>query len=146
MLTDAIKVKGNLSVVLLDADGKLKDRRDVNNLVVTTGKGYIASRMGSNTAVIMSHMAAGDSNTSPVVGDTGLGSELGRVALDSTTVANATITYVATFPAGTATGTLAEAGIFNDGTSGTMLCRTNFNEVNKAAGDTIVITWNVTVS
>jgi hypothetical protein len=27
-----------------------------------------------------------------------------------------------------------------------MLCRTNFNEVNKGAADVIVITWNVTIS
>lgn len=146
MFTESIQIKGNLKIVVLDLDGKVKDTREVNNLVVTTGKEYIASRMSSNTAVIMSHMAVGTSNTAPVVANTGLGTEVGRVALDSQATVAATTTYIATFAPGTGTGTLTEAGIFNDGTTGTMLCRTTFNEVNKGAADTIVITWNVTVS
>lgn len=146
MLTDTFNVKGDLSVVLLDEQGQQKDRRDINNLVVTVGKNFIASRMVGNTTALMSHMAVGSSNTSPVVGNTTLGTELGRVSLDSSSASTATVTYVATFPAGTGTGTITEAGIFNAASSGTLLCRTNFNAVNKAAGDTIVITWNVTVS
>lgn len=146
MITDSIKIKGDLVVKLLDQDGQIKDKREVNNLVVTTGKAYIASRMNSNSAIIMGYMAVGSGNTSPAAGDTALGTELARVAVDTASVANSTITYTATYPAGTGTGTLAEAGIFNASSSGTMLCRTNFNEVNKASGDTVVITWNVTVS
>ena len=33
--------------------------RDIDNLVVTTGKGYVASRMKDATATAMSHMAVG---------------------------------------------------------------------------------------
>jgi len=146
MITDSVKVKGNLIILVKDESGDLKDKREIDNLVVTLGKNHIASRLTSNANVIMSHMAVGDSNTSAVVSQTGLGSELARVTLDSTTLDNATATYTATFGAGVGTGSLAEAGIFNAGSSGIMLCRTNFNAVNKAAGDTIVITWNVTIS
>lgn len=146
MITDSIKIKGDLVVNLIDENGQVKDKREVNNLVVNAGKAFIASRMNSNSAVIMNYMAVGSSNTSPTVADTALGSELGRVEVDSATVSNTTLTFTATYPAGTGTGTLAEAGIFNASSSGTMLCRTNFNEVNKASGDTVVITWNVTVS
>ena len=144
-MQDYISAKGDLKVVLLDSNGKQKDLREINNLVVTVGKNHIASRLAANTAVVMSHMAVGSTNTSPVATQTALGSELARVALDSTSVTNATATYTATFPAGTGTGTLTEAGIFNASSSGTMLCRTQFNEVNKDTADTIVITWNVTV-
>ena len=144
-MQDYISAKGDLKVVLLDSNGKQKDLREINNLVVTVGKNHIASRLAANTAAVMSHMAVGSTNTSPVATQTTLGSELARVALDSTSVTNATATYTATFPAGTGTGTLTEAGIFNASSSGTMLCRTQFNEVNKDAADTIVITWNVTV-
>lgn len=146
MLTDSVKVKGNLIILVKDESGELKEKREVDNLVVTLGKNHIANRLTSNANVIMSHMAVGDSNTSVVVTQTGLGSELARVALDSTTLANATVTYTATYGAGVGTGSLTEAGIFNAASSGIMLCRTNFNAVNKAAGDTIVITWNVTIS
>lgn len=146
MFSDSVGIKGSLDIKLIDNHGDLKDQRHINNLVVAVGKDLIASRLVGNTLAVPSHMAVGSSNTAVTTSQTALGSELGRVTLDSTSRSTNTITYVGTFPAGTGTGSLTEAGIFNAGASGNMLCRTNFNEVNKAAGDTIVITWNVTIS
>jgi hypothetical protein len=96
----------------------------------------------------MSNMAIGSGTTAAVVGDTGLESELGRVALTTAggTVSGAVVTYEATFNAGTGTGAVTEAGILNAGTGGTMLCRTVFNVVNKGQDDTLSITWTVTIS
>ena len=79
-------------------------------------------------------------------GNTGLGSELGRVALGSDTVSGAVVTYVAAFPAGTGTGAISEAGVLNAASGGTMLCRTVFAVVNKGADDAMSITWQITVS
>ena len=146
MFTESINVKGNLEVILLDETGAQKDYRKVNNLVVAVGKDTIASRMIGNTTAIMSHMAVGSSNTAATTSQTALVSELGRVALDSTTRSSNTITYVGTFPAGTGTGAITEAGILNASSSGDLLCRTVFGVVTKAAGDTVIITWNVTVA
>ena len=146
MFTESINVKGNLEVILLDESGVQKDYRKVNNLVVAVGKDTIASRMVGNTTAIMSHMAVGSSNTAATTSQTSLGGELGRVVLDSTSRSSNTITYVATFPAGTGTGAITEAGILNATSSGDLLCRTVFGVVTKAAGDTVVITWNVTVA
>jgi hypothetical protein len=146
MFTESINVKGNLEVILLDESGRQKDYRKINNLVVAVGKDTIASRMVGNTTAIMSHMAVGTSNTAATTSQTELGTEIGRVALDSTSRSTNTITYVATFPAGTGTGALTEAGILNASSSGNLLCRTVFGVVTKAAGDTVVITWNVTVA
>jgi hypothetical protein len=147
MIHDSLKVKGNLKIDIFDENQTLKDQRDLKNLVVAVGKDYIANRMASNVTVVMSDMAVGGANVAPTTSDTLLGAEIDRVTLDSTTVTNNTLVYVATFPAGTGTGSLTEAGIFNNpsANSGTMLCRTRFDVVNKAAADTIVITWNVTV-
>ena len=146
MFTESINVKGNLEVILLDETGRQKDYRKINNLVVAVGKDTIASRMVGNTIAIMSHMAVGSSSTAAATSQTALGGELGRVVLTSTVRAANTITYVGTFPAGTGTGSITEAGILNAATSGNMLCRTVFGVVTKAAGDTVVITWNVTVA
>lgn len=147
MITESVKLRGNLDIVVYDEQKQVKDHRKVKNLVVASGKNYISSRMESNAAVIMSHMSVGSGNVSPTTSDTTLSGEIDRIVLDSTTRTNNTLTYVCTFPAGNATGTLAEAGIFNNpvANTGTMLCRTNFNEVNKGAGDVVVITWNVVV-
>lgn len=141
-----LKVVGNVDVVLTGADGQVKDQREIKNLVVTNGLGFIASRMRDASASVMSHMAVGAGTTAAALGNTGLVSELGRVALTSTVVNANQIVFTATFPAGTGTGAVTEAGIFNAGAAGTMLCRTVFSVVNKDAGDTLSITWSVTIS
>lgn len=145
MLNDQLKVTGDVVVEITGPDGQIKDRREIKNLVVTTGKTFIAGRMvGTPTA--MSHMSVGSSSTAAAVGDAALGAELGRVALTSSTAASAVVTYVASFPAGTGTGAVVEAGIFNAASAGTMLCRTVFAVVNKGADDAMSITWAITVS
>ena len=146
MLQDSIKVTGNLKVVLTGPDGQVKDEQEFKNLVVTTGKNFIASRMKDTSDTAMSHMAIGSGTTSAVVGDTALETELGRVSLTSTTVTANSVAYVATFPAGTGTGAVTEAGILNASSSGTLLCRTVFSVINKGAADTLGITWTVTVN
>lgn len=147
MINESVKLKGKLDIVVYDQDHKVKEHKKINNLVVASGKDYIAERMTANTTAIMSHMAIGDGNVAPTTSDTQLTGESVRVVLDSTTVTNNTITYVATYGAGVGTGPITEAGIFNDpsANTGIMLCRTNFNVVNKGNADVIVITWNVTV-
>ena len=147
MIKDAMKAKGRLNIVLKDKNGQVKDTREVDNLVVNTGLAYIASRMKDTTDDAMSHMALGSGTTAAAAGDTALESQLGsREALDSTTVTSNAIEYVASFEAGDATGAVTEAGIFNASTAGTMLCRTVFSVVNKAADDTMSVTWTITIS
>lgn len=141
-----IKATGRLDIQVFGPNGELKQNETVDNLVVTAGLGYIASRMKDATATAMSHMALGSGTAAAAAGNTALGTELGRVALTSTTVTGSQIQYVATFGAGTATGAVTEAGIFNAASSGTMMCRTVFSVVNKDAGDTMSITWTVTLA
>jgi hypothetical protein len=147
MLKDALKLKGRVGIVLKDKDGNIKETRDIDNLVVDAGLDYIASRMKDATATAMSHMALGSDNTAAAAGNTDLGSILGsREALDSTTVTDNTVQYIASFEAGDATGAVVEAGIFNAASAGTMLCRTVFAVVNKQADDTMTVTWTITIS
>ena len=148
MIIDNMKAKGRLSIVLKDADGNVKDSREVDNLVVTTGLNWIAARMyDTGSPNQMSHMAVGSGTTAAAAGDTDLGSILGsREALDSTTVSTNTVQYVSSFEAGEGTGAITEAGIFNAATSGTMLCRTVFDVVNKGANDTLSITWTISLT
>lgn len=140
-----IKVTGTVKVVVKDQNGDVKEEREIKNLVVTTGRNFIAGRM-TGTPAIMSHMAAGSGTAAPALGDTALGTQLGRVALTSGSTTGNVTTYTATFGAGVATGAVTEAGIFNASTGGTMLCRTTFAVVNKGASDTLAITWAITIS
>lgn len=145
MIHDELKVTGDVAIQIFGPDGQLKETRDIKNLVVTVGKQFIASRMvGTPTA--MSHMAIGSNSTAAAAANTALGAELGRVALASSNSSGVIATYTATFPAGTGTGAVTEAGIFNAASAGTMLCRTVFAVVNKGADDAMSITWQITVS
>ena len=139
-------MKGELTIVHKNAEGQIKDVISIPNLVVTAGKQYIASRMVGASATVMTHMAIGTGTTTPAVGDSTLGTEAGRVSLASFSASGTNVTATATFPAGTGTGAITEAGILNAASAGTMLCRTTFPVVNKAAGDSIAITWVITVS
>ena len=141
MINDDLKLKGKLQIAL---NGDTV--QEVDNLVVTAGKGYVASRMKDASATAMSHMAIGSGTTAAAASQTALGTELGRVSLTSSSVSGAVVTYVATFAAGTGTGAVTEAALLNASSSGTMLCRTVFSVVNKGANDSMTITWTVTVS
>lgn len=146
-INETLKVKGDVSIALTKADGSV-EQVDIHNLVVSTGLNYIVSRMKDTTATAMSHMELGTGTTAAASADTTLQTAISgsRVALSSTTVSTNTITYVASFPAGTGTGAVTEAGIFNASSAGTMACRTVFPVVNKQSGDSMTVTWTITVS
>ncbi len=147
MFNENLELSGQVAIVLRDKDGNVKEERTEKNLVVTTGLNYIASRMKDATATAMTHMALGSGTTTAAAGQTDLVTLLGsREALDSTTVTANAVAYVSSFEAGDATGAVTEAGIFNASTSGTMLCRVVFSVVNKAADDTMTVTWTITLA
>lgn len=146
MFHDNIHIKGSLKLILRDHNGRIKERRNLNNLIVTTGKNWIASRLKDETTQ-MSYMGIGEGDTAPVIGDTNLENPLIRVLLTPLggVVLNNTITYTATFGNGIGTGAITEAGIFTASTAGTMLCRTVFLPMNKASTDSLSIQWIVTI-
>lgn len=146
MVNDNIKPTGTLDVVLKKADGTVKEKHRFKNIVVTTGKEFIARRMIDDAEPFMSEMAIGDSNANLEVGNTTLGNELARVTLDSSTATSNVVTYIAEFDAGVGTGGIVEAGIFNGESDDIMLCRTTFPIINKEADDILLINWNVTIN
>jgi hypothetical protein len=145
---ETLKATGLVKIVQTNAAGQIVKEFEVPNLVVTAGKNHIAAKIAAttNSPVAMTHMAIGTGSTSPGASDTALGTQTGRVSLSGSVVSTNTITYTATFPAGTGDGAITEAGVFNASSGGTMLCRTTFPVVTKQSGDTIAITWVVTVS
>jgi hypothetical protein len=148
MIKDDLTLKGRLDIVVTAQDGTVKQRESVKNLVVTTGKNFVASRMAGTSASVMSHMAIGTGSVAAATGDTTLGSESARVALTSTTVTDNDVVYVATFSAGTPSSSAAitEAAILNASSGGAMLCRTVFAQINKGTSDSLSISWTVSAS
>jgi hypothetical protein len=121
-------------------------RYEERNLMVTTGKNWIADQLSDQAKAAMSHMEIGTGTTAAVVGDTTLETALDRNALDSTTLSTNQVTYAATWAAGDGTGALTEAGIFNSSSGGDMLCRSVFAVKNKGALDALTITWTLTIN
>jgi hypothetical protein len=147
MIEERMTIAGELRIVLTGPDGAVKEDRTHQNLVVSSGTDFIASRMKDATATAMSHMGIGSGTTAAVAGNTDLESILGvREAIDTTTVTNNQVIYACGFEAGEGTGAVTEAGIFNASVAGTMLCRTTFPVVNKQADDVLTITWTITIS
>jgi len=145
MLNEKLNIKGDVVLVLTDENGNLKQRQEIKNLVVTTGLDYISDKMVSS-ATTVSHMAIGTNNLAPAASQTALLAELDRNAFTTSSSSNGVCTFNAQWAAGDGTGAIAEAGIFAGSSGGTMLCRTTFDTVNKAAGDSLAITWVVTIS
>ena len=144
-LDSNLAMKGRLTIAIND-----EIVRDIDNLVVNNGKSYVASRMAADGTAVMSHMAIGAGVSAAGVTDSALGEQKAIVALNdgSPTLSGATVTYAATFGINipSSAAAITEAGIFNDASSGTMLCRTVFAVVNKQPSDSMTITWAVTAS
>lgn len=144
MLNDGINLKGKLTVIVTGEDGTVKDRLTKDNLIVTAGKEFVASRITTNDASPMNFVAVGSDNTIPGAGDTTLTTETARVSATAG-YSGVDATWTASFGAGVGTGTIAEAGIFNAGGGGDMLSHVNGLSVTKGASDTLTVTWTVTV-
>lgn len=148
MINEFLTIRGDLDVLLRDAStGEVKLKKTFPNLVVTTGKELLASRLASATNNVVGYMAVGSGNTAPAVTDTTLVAEISRVATSVAggTPTGNTVLYTATFPAGVGTGSLQEAGLFNAVSGGSMLSRTTYAVINKGDSDELIINWTITI-
>ena len=92
----------------------------VSNLCPTVGRSVLAQRLANTTTYtgIINYAALGSGTTAPNNSDTQLATESYRKTIDSQTYIN-NVAYLSVFiPAGTATATHYEAGLFIDGTAG----------------------------
>lgn len=118
------------------------------NLVVNAGLDAVVDRLVNPATVepVWGFIAIGSDATPEASGQTALGSELARGAVTFTAGGVGVATIERTFAAGVGTGSIAEAGAFNDAAVGTMLNRKAFTAIPKAAGDTLKVTCVLTVA
>ena len=146
MITNNYTLQGELRLVVTDTVGNTISDTTVKNLITSAGKELIANRLKADTEPAIGWCAVGTDGTAADAGDTTLAAEVARVAVTSATVTANSVAFVSTFPAGTGTGTLLEAGLFNDNSAGTLFSRTASINVVKGATDTLTITWTITAS
>jgi len=139
--------KANMKLELFDRNGTLKETREVHNTVTTAGKNGVAAQCASSPGLVKAHwMEVGTGSP----GATLLGAYILNSRTDSSsyTTTNNVVTYVCTFAAGTGTGAITEAGVFNIATQNTvdMWMSASFAVINKLGTDSLVITWTLTVN
>ena len=141
---DRPAVRGVCHLVLRGADGSVKETRTANTVTTAGKEGTADQLLAAPTLGKPTHMAIGTGTPAATL----LGAEIDRNALTSKTRSGAVVTMVGDWAAGDGTGTITEAGIFDVVTANTvnMYCSASFGAITKAAGDTLQITWTLTVS
>ena len=146
---DGLLMSGDMDLKLFDLKGVLKARRRVKNTVTVLGHQMAADQLLAAPAVATPGWMEVGTGTGQDANDSILATYIAgsRTVLDSKTRgANAIITMVCTMGAGVGTGAITEAGVFNVVTQNTtdLILVSSFAAVNKAAGDSLVITWTLT--
>ncbi len=147
-LNSDVVVTGNLTLQIIE-DGKVTKTVHHKNLVTTLGKAHIANTLSAVALEDpMSQMAIG-SGSGQTAASTTLASELTRSPLSKSQgvggAAN-TVIYTSTIAEGDGTGAVTEAGIFNAGSGGTMLCYTDFTAIDKTSSVALLMEWTITIN
>ena len=135
--------------------GKIKHRIKKRNIITNVGKAQVAGLINGIVTTPFTYIAIGSGTTAPSETDTALEAEIARKAgstsRETTNVTNDTAVVEATFSSAdglTGTSNVSEAGLFDASTGGNMLARQTFTTItiNWDAGDTLTVTWKITVS
>lgn len=146
---DGLLMKGHMNLELFSPDGSLKAKREVHNTVTVLCHQMAADQLLAAPAVATPGWMEVGTGSGQDANDSVLDAYIAgsRTVIDPKTRGdNAIITMVCTMGAGVGTGEITEAGVFNVVTENTTdLCLyASFAVVNKAAGDSLVITWTLT--
>jgi len=145
-----INVHGKMTADLYGPDGELKDHREVDNTVTALCLAMCTNRVSDSVTVAIVNWMELGTGSGQGAGDTILDSYVAgsRTVLDSSTAVAGVLTMICTFPAGTGTGAITEAGTFNVVTQNTtdLITYASFTVINKGAADALVVTWTLTLS
>jgi hypothetical protein len=144
---EEVEVTGEFRYWFVNAEGmRVGEDHVVRNLVVNTGKNFLANRAIANTKAPISHVAIGSGSTPPALTQTQLVAETARVALSTATSTNNVVNCAGTIPIGAGTGTVEEVALFNAATLGDMISRTLTGTITKPDGLGLQFTWTLTVN
>ncbi len=146
---------GVFEIEVFDKNGKRKYHSIFPNILTNVGIAAVASRIsGDGAEAVFNYLAVGTGTTAAAATDTALVTEVTTGGLarttavvprSTTTIADDTAEYSVIFTSTTFAGTIAELGIFNAATAGTLLARGLASPaVALIAGDTLVGKYSVT--
>jgi hypothetical protein len=140
------KATGSVRKQLFNEKGVcIYDHTD-HNVIVTVGSAYLASYLVIATPPFMSWVGLGTGTTPASSSDTALEIPLPTYIQGTLSSPSSTVWQnVATFGPGVNTNSaITEAGLFSASSSGTMYAHQVFSAIDKTAGATLVVTWQVT--
>lgn len=139
----SINVDCKCYAILRDAlTGKIIQFED-DAVVVTAGKRRIADLVNGRSTVFFNYCAVGSGSATPTIGDVALSAELARNIVTSTSRNSTQAIFETFFTTAQAIGTVTESGLFDASANGTMLCRGNFEGINKTNTQTLTIVWGI---
>lgn len=152
---EKFKIKGHILISVTDKDGKLKEERDVYNVITTAALAEVSGLVGATgSKTAFTYLAVGTGTTGAAAADTALETEIADSGLARAAATVSQVTSAETndtlrlSKAFTVTGTKAvtEAGALNAGAAGTLFGRQVFAAINVVNGDTLTIQYNFTFS
>ncbi len=141
---ESLKVRGRIQLVLRDAAGNVKDRREIDNLVVNAGRAHIIDRLQGTSSAVADYIAIGTGTTAAAAANTTLETENARAQGTLSQPDAYTDRCAYTFAAGTGTGAITECGRLNASSNGTLMGRQVFSVINKGALDSLQVTYDFT--
>lgn len=152
MIKENLGLTGKLKITKKDLEGNIISVNNYDNVVCTVAKTMIANNLtdtSPDNTMRINYGALGTNTTTPVAGDTQLGTESYRNMVASQTN-SANIAYVTLFFSATeCNGTYKEAGLFSNGTasanSGVLFSHVAIDET-KTNVQTLTIEWTITIS
>jgi len=148
-MRDAMKIGANVTIEVRDAKtGKLIKREYRHNLVTLATRNAIRDWLnGAGNTLTISHFAVGTGTTAPTANDTALVTEVFRDVVTKRTPDAGKLTIQYYLPSTAANGySLAEAGLFNASSGGTMIARVTYQPINKTASLTVTYTWEININ
>ena len=162
VMTSGVQIGPNsVTVVAKHADGTVFYRYTSHNLKTTGGVDWLAKVMSATSAAPGQayYLAVSTDSGSPAAGDCAAGSTactltgevstsgLGRAAgTFAHTDGQSTYTLVKQWTASGTVSSVQKAAVFNASSSGTMVFENTFSAVTLNNGDTLQVTWTITIS
>lgn len=150
-------MKGSLRMALMNAQsGEVVKEWEIHNVVATAGRKWILQKIAGNysggsaatDSSPINYIAIGTGTTAPATSDTALGSETTRKSVQNFTTSNLTSNppsyqLECSFATNEGNTTLAEVGILNSSSGGTLLTHATYGTINKTTSNTLSISYTV---
>ena len=141
MHTDSIKLRGDVEIKILDANGKVVNMHKYKNLIVTAGKTLLTELLAGITGNSIANIAFGTDATPPAITDTALHAYVLEEPVAISYPTPNQVTFTATMPAGTGNGnTFQELGLYC--TTG-MFARLAIGAIAKSTTYQIQVAWTI---